>query len=66
MPPEEDHKAVVRRLFVAVNRADNSSLDELVAADCENIGPAGAGRAGCLPTGLWDAARGFSGCARHN
>src|SRR5712692_6658638 len=44
MPPREDNRAVVRRLFEAVNSCDDASLDELVAPDCEIIGPAGAGR----------------------
>ena len=44
MPPGEDNRAVVRRLFEAVNSCDDASLDELVAPDCEIIGPAGAGR----------------------
>src|SRR5712692_10420617 len=44
MPPEEDTKAVVRRLFEAVNGGDDASLDDLVAPNCEIIGPAGAGR----------------------
>ncbi len=42
MPPEEDNRAAVRRLFEAVNGGDDVSLDELVAPDCEIIGPAGA------------------------
>ena len=44
MPPREDNRAVVRRLFEAVNSCDDASLDELVTPDCEIIGPAGAGR----------------------
>jgi ketosteroid isomerase-like protein len=44
MPTGEDNRAVVRRLFEALNTGNDASLDELVAPDCEIIGPAGAGR----------------------
>src|SRR5713101_8411530 len=44
MPPGEENRAVVRRLFEAVNAGNDASLDELVSPDCEIIGPAGAGR----------------------
>ena len=44
MPREESNEAVVRRLFDAVNSGDDPSLDDLVAPDCEIIGPAGSGR----------------------
>src|SRR5712692_5372554 len=43
MPQEEKNRAVVHRLFEAVNSGDDASLDELVAPDCEIIGPAGSG-----------------------
>ncbi len=59
MPPGEDNSAVVRRLFEAVNSCDDARLDELVAPDCEIIGPAGAGR------GLLFTDRSLGCCARH-
>lgn len=36
-------EAVVRRLFEAINR-DDGRIDELVAPDCEIVGPAGSGQ----------------------
>src|SRR5712692_9427619 len=44
MPQEEKNRAVVHRLFEAVNSGEDATLDELVAPDCEIIGPAGSGR----------------------
>jgi steroid delta-isomerase-like uncharacterized protein len=44
MPQEEENRAIVRRLFEALNSGDDASLDQLVTPDCEIIGPAGSGR----------------------
>src|ERR1700687_5776900 len=43
MSPEEN-KAIVGRLFEALNTGDSAALDELVASDCQITGPAGSGQ----------------------
>ncbi len=43
MSPEQN-KAVIGRLFDALNSNNDAVLDELVAPDCQIIGPAGSGQ----------------------
>lgn len=56
MSAEED-KAVVRRLFEALNSRDDAVVDELVAPDCQIIGPAGSGQGPSVYKHVFDMLR---------
>ena len=56
MSAEED-KAVVRRLFEALNAREDAVVEELVASDCQIIGPAGSGRGPTVYKGVFEILR---------